>query len=46
MYEVTYTIEGILEKFSIRADDQMQAQQIFTNMYGNGTIQIINVRRI
>lgn len=46
MYEVTYSIDGILRKININASDSMQVHQIMTNMYGNGKIQIINVRRI
>lgn len=46
MYEVTYTQDGILKKFSIRADDQIQAQQIFTNMFSGQRIEIIDIRRI
>lgn len=46
MYEVTYTQDGILKKFSIRADDSLQAQQIFTNMFSGQRIEIINIRRV
>lgn len=46
MFEVTYSIDGIMKKISINANDSIQAQQIITNMYGTGKIQIINVRRI
>lgn len=46
MYEVTYSIDGILKKISINASDAVQAQNIFTNMYGNGKVQIINIRRV
>ena len=46
MYEVTYTQDGILKKISIRADDQMQTQQIFTNMFSGQRIEIIDIRRI
>lgn len=46
MYEVTYTIDGILKKFNIRADDQMQAQAIFTNMFSGQRIEIIDIRRV
>lgn len=46
MYEVTYTIDGILKKFSIKADDQMQAQQILTNMFSGQRIEIIDIRRV
>lgn len=46
MYEVTYSIDGILKKISINASDSIQAQQFFTNMYGVGKVQIINIRRL
>ena len=38
MYEVTYEIDGILKKVNISASDSIQAQQLFTNMYGSGKI--------
>lgn len=46
MYEVTYSIEGIVRKTTIPATDGLQAQNIFTNMYGSGKVQIINIRRV
>ena len=46
MYEVTYVIDGIQRKTSIKATDGVQAQEIFTNMYGSGKVQIINIRRL
>lgn len=46
MYEVTYSTDGIIKKININASDGQQVQQIMTNMYGFGKIQIINVRRI
>lgn len=46
MYEVTYSINGIIRKVMINVNDSIQAQNIFTNMYGTGQIQIINIRRI
>ena len=33
MYEVTYSIDGIIKKISINASDNVQAIQVFTNMY-------------
>lgn len=45
MYEVTYSSEGIIRKIAINANDAVQAQQIFTNMYGSGKVQIINIVR-
>lgn len=46
MFEVTYSIEGIIRKVSINASDAVQAQNLLTNMYGSGKIQIINIRRV
>lgn len=46
MYEVTYSIEGIIHKITVNASDSVEAMNIFTNMYGFGKVQIINVRRI
>lgn len=46
MYEVTYTQDGIIKKFSIKADDQIQAQSIFTNMFSGQKIEIIDIRRV
>lgn len=37
---------GIMKKITINANDAIQAQQIVTNMYGQGRVQIINCRRI
>ena len=45
MYEVTYVIDGIQKKIVINANDSIQATEIFTNMYGSGRVQIINVIR-
>ena len=46
MFEVTYSMEGIIRKIMINANDSVQAQQLFTNMYGNAKVQIINIRRV
>lgn len=45
MFEVTYSIDGIIKKININASDAVQAQEIFTNMYGSGKVQIINIVR-
>lgn len=45
MYEVTYVIDGISRKIMIPANDSLQAQNIFTNMYGGGKVEIINIVR-
>ena len=46
MFEVTYSMDGIIRKIMINASDSIQAQQLFTNMYGTGKVQIINIRRV
>ena len=46
MFEVTYSMEGIIRKIMINASDSIQAQSIFTNMYENAKVQIINIRRV
>lgn len=46
MYEVTYSVDGIIRKLTVNANDAIQAQNIITNMFGMGKVQIINVRRI
>lgn len=45
MFEVTYSIDGIIKKLNINASDAVQAHEIFTNMYGSGKVQIINIVR-
>ena len=45
MYEVTYSVDGILKKVNISANDALQAQSVFTNMYSSGNVQIINIVR-
>lgn len=45
MYEVTYTIDGLIKTISIKADDSIQAQEIFTNMFTGGKFEIINIIR-
>lgn len=45
MYEVTYTMNGIIKKISVNASDPLTAIDIFTNMFGGGAIEIIDVVR-
>jgi len=45
LFEVTYSIDGIIKKIDISANDALQAQSIFTNMYNGGKIEIINIVR-
>ena len=46
MYEVTYSIDGIIKKININASDSIQAQAIFTNMFSGQRIEIIDIRRV
>lgn len=46
MYKVKYSINGVLREITINASDALQAQTMFTNMYGSGNVQIIDIRRI
>lgn len=46
MYKVKYSINGVLREITINANDAIQAQTMFTNMYGGGNVQIIDIRRI
>lgn len=45
MFEVTYTMNGIIKKISVSASDLLTAINIFTNMFGGGAIEIIDVVR-
>lgn len=45
MYEVTYSMNGIIKKIQVKADDAVTAQTIFTNMFGDGAIEIIDIVR-
>lgn len=43
MYEVTFTMDGVMHKATLPGNDALSITQMLTNMYGNGKIQIINV---
>lgn len=45
MYEVTYSIDGVIKKISVVANDAITAQNLATNMFGTGKVQIIEIRR-
>lgn len=46
MYKVRISIDGIIKEMTVNANDAYTAQQIVTNMYSNGNIQIIDIRRL
>lgn len=45
MYEITYSIDGLIRKINVQALSGTDAINIFTNMYGTGKVQIINCVR-
>lgn len=46
MYKVKFTIDGLLKEMTVNANDSNTAMNIVINMYGNGKIQIIDIRRL
>ena len=42
MYEITYSIDGIIRKIVVQGTSQMDAVNIFTNMCGSGKVQVIS----
>ncbi len=46
MYEVTYSIDGLIKRININADDGAVAQMMFTNMFSGQKVEIINIRRV
>ena len=42
MYEITYSIDGIIRKIVVQGISQMDAVNTFTNMYGSRKIQVIS----
>lgn len=46
MWEITYSLDGLIRKIRINAMSGAEAQEIFTNMYGGGKYEIINVRKV
>lgn len=46
MYKVKIVIDGLLREMTINANSSVEVQNIITNMYGTGRVQIIDIRRI
>lgn len=46
MYEVTISNDGIISTIMINASDVNMVNNTITNMYGQGKVQIINIRRV
>ena len=45
MYEVTYSINGVIKKININGNDALTIQNIVTNMFSGQKIDIIDIRR-
>lgn len=45
MYEVTFSLEGIIHTVNVPATDASQINNIITNMYGSSDYSIINIIR-
>lgn len=45
MYEVTYSLDGIIKKIIVNANDAITAQSMFTSMFSGGKVEIINIIR-
>lgn len=45
MYEVTFTLDGILHTVNVPATNAAQINNIITNMYGTSDYSIINIIR-
>lgn len=46
MYKVRISIDGIIKEITVNANDSIMAQNLVTNMYGSGKVQIIDIRRV
>lgn len=45
MYEVTFSLGGIIHTINVPATDAAQINNIITNMYGTSDYSIINIIR-
>ena len=45
MYEVTFTVDGVIHKATIPATDFSQIHDVITQMYGSSKVTIINFIR-
>ena len=46
MYKVKIVIDGLVKEITVNANSSFEVQNIITNMYGNGKVQIIDIRRV
>lgn len=46
MYKVKIVIDGLVKEITVNANSSFEVQNIITNMYGSGKVQIIDIRRV
>ena len=46
MYKVKIVIDGLVKEITVNANSAVEVQNIITNMYGSGKVQIIDIRRV
>ena len=46
MFEVVYSIDGVISKGFIPANEQYEINNIITNMYGKSKVQIISIKKV
>ena len=46
MYKVKIVIDGLVKEITVNANSSVEVQNIITDMYGTGKVQIIDIRRI
>lgn len=46
MYKVKIVIDGLVKEITVNANLSFEVQNIITNMYGSGKVQIIDIRRV
>ena len=46
MYKVKIVIDGLVKEITVNANSSVEVQNIITNMYGTGKVQIIDIRRV
>ena len=46
MYKVKIVIDGLVKEITVNANSSFEIQNMITNMYGTGKVQIIDIRRV
>lgn len=46
MYKVKIVIDGLVKEIAVNANSSFEVQNIITNMYRSGKVQIIDIRRV